>query len=116
MARTIGWLDPLVWGMLRLKGSGMVEFFKSAMYISWHGYVDVTFVVVPIESESTIEGALPIDGEFVMGFDGVDEMKGISFAPVFYAEVIDTENESCLSGSMAPETGGERHWLVPCGG
>lgn len=60
------------------------------MDIVGHGDVDVAFHVVPFEGEATVEGAIPVDGGFVGGFDGIDKVEGIWFAEVFDAKVIDT--------------------------
>jgi hypothetical protein len=49
----------------------MFESCEGSWDVSWHGDVDVSFVTVPVEGEATAEGAVPIDGEFVVGFECV---------------------------------------------
>jgi hypothetical protein len=41
--------------MLWAKGRGMVKFLEGAVDILWHGDVNISFVVVPVKSEATVE-------------------------------------------------------------
>jgi hypothetical protein len=50
----------------------MVEFFECASDVAGHGDVDISFVVVPVEGETTVEVAGPVDSQVVVGSDGVD--------------------------------------------
>ena len=45
-----------------------------------HGDVNISFVVVPVESETAVEVAGPVDSQVVaVGLDIVDGMRGVSF-------------------------------------
>ena len=47
-----------------------------------------------------------------MGFDGVDEMRGVSCGEIFYAEIVDAESERGVLRAMAPEAWGKWHGFV----
>ncbi len=54
------------------------------------------------KSEAAVEGAGPVDGEFVVVFDGADEMESVNFRVILDAEVVNAEDKCDLSGAMAP--------------
>jgi hypothetical protein len=56
---------------------------------SLHRDVDVSFVIVPVKGETAVEFAGPVDGQFVIGADGINEMLGIGFGEVLDAKVVD---------------------------
>jgi hypothetical protein len=89
---------------------------ESSWNVARHGDVDVAFMVVPVKSEAAVECAGPVDGEFVAGSDGIDEVMGIGFGKVFDAKIVDTEYKGGTFGAMAPEAGSERHWFIARGG
>ena len=93
----------------------MVELQECLFDVAGHGDINVAFVVVPIDSEAAVEVAGPVDGEFVVGFDGIDEMLGVGFGKVLDAEVVYAEDEGGGLGAMAPEAGGEGHGFVAVG-
>jgi hypothetical protein len=43
------------------------------------GDVNISFVVVPVEGETAVQFAGPVDSQVGMGFDGFDEMCGVGF-------------------------------------
>jgi hypothetical protein len=61
-----------VQSVLGLQWRWAIELFEGSWEIAWHGDVDASFVTVPVEGEATAEGAGPIDGEFVVGFECVN--------------------------------------------
>ena len=75
-------------------------------YVAWHGDVDISLVIVPVEGESAVQFFRPVDSEVVVGFDGVDEMRGVSCGEVFHAKILDAEGECGALHAMAPETWG----------
>ena len=93
----------------------MVEFFECSGYVAWHGDVDVSFVVVPVKGETAVQFSGPVDSQVVVGFDGVDEMCGISWGKVLHAEIVNAEGERGALRAMAPEAWGERHGFVSGG-
>jgi hypothetical protein len=66
------------------------ESFEGSWDVSWHGDVDVSFVIVPVECEATAEGAVPINGKFVVGFECVNQMLGVGFRKILDTKVINT--------------------------
>jgi hypothetical protein len=85
------------------------ESFEGSWDASWHGEVNASFVIVPVKCEATAEGAVPINGEFVVGFECVNQMLGVCFRKTLDTKVIDTQNKGGAFGSMAPEARSERH-------
>ena len=59
-----------------------------------------------------MEDSGPVDVEFVVGFEGVDEIMRIVFQEVFFSVVIYKEGESSFSCVVAPYEGGVFHWGV----
>jgi hypothetical protein len=72
LARAVDGFDPLVWGMLLFGGWWMVELLEGPINVVGHGDVHIAFRVVPIKDEAAVEGAGPVDGELVVGFDDVN--------------------------------------------
>jgi hypothetical protein len=86
----------------------MVEFFECFLgYVAWHGDVDVSFIIVPVKGETAVKFSDPFDSQVVVGFDGVDEMRGVGCVKVFHAE-----GERGALHVMAPEAWSEWHGFV----
>ena len=45
--------------------------------VLFHRYINIASVVVPDEVENTVYFALPVDSNFVVSFDGVNEVLGV---------------------------------------
>ena len=52
---------------------------------------------MPVEIEATVEFSFPVNGDFVIVFDSIDEMEGIVFAKIFNAEIVNTKCEGSLA-------------------
>jgi hypothetical protein len=50
-----------------------------------------------------------------MGLDGVNEVVRVGLGKVFHAEAVNTEDEGCFLGVVAPKAWGEVRWLVASG-
>ena len=69
--------------MLGARSWGVEKFVESAFDVSRHGDVDCALVVVaPVECETTVERAGPVDGDGVFISEGLDQMFGI-FLPTY---------------------------------
>ena len=87
-----------IYGLVLTIGMGYVvtwlgrggQFFLSAVDVSWHMDVDPAFSVVPVEIEVVVEGSFPINGDFVLLLEGVDEMVCVGFGELFDSKVINT--------------------------
>ena len=90
----------------------MVEFFECSSYVAWHGDVDISLIIVPVEGESTVQFSSPVDSQVVMSFDGFDKMRGVGFLEIFHAEVVDAESERGALRAMVREAWCEQHWFV----
>ena len=90
----------------------MVECFEFSSYIAWHEDVNISLVVVPVEGDTVVQFSGPVNSQVVVGFDGVDEMRGVSCGEIFHAEVVDAEGECGVFRAMAPEAWGEQHGFV----
>ena len=108
--------DPFVGCMLGSERGWVLEFRECAFDVAGHGDVNVSFFVLPVESEAAVQGAFPVDGQLVIFFDRVDEVLCVCFREIFHAEVVNTEDEGCLFCSVFPEAGGEGHGFVAGGG
>ena len=61
--------------------------------VAWHGNVKCTFGLVPVKGHAGKFGALPVLSDGVVLIEDVTEVKGVAFADVFNAEVIENEGE-----------------------
>ena len=99
-------IDGLVPGKRGILGAGecwILELVEGLLYVCGHGYVTSPFVVVPIKGETTIEGAIPVDGDSIQLLEILDEMVSSFFADVFYTEVVKHEGEEDISGGILPK-------------
>jgi hypothetical protein len=102
--------------MLGSQWGWVIESLEGSWDVSRHEHIHTSCGVVPVEGEATAEGPVPVDGEFVVGLECVDEMLRIGPGEVLDAEIIDTQDEGGALGSMAPEAWGEGHGLMSVGG
>jgi hypothetical protein len=72
--------------------TGMVVTLKEFFDVAWHGDVDVFVFVVPLEGDTTVQFAFPIDVQGVMFLEGIEKVVGMFFANIFNAKII-TANE-----------------------
>lgn len=66
-------------------------------------------VVVPIEVDSTENGAIPVNGDVIMLFEGIDEMFTVETTDDFGSEVINNEAKKDRASEMLEET-----WCETC--
>ena len=93
----------------------MLQCLDGSGHVSWHGDVDGTVGVVPVEREAAVEGACPIYGDRVERLEGSDEVLGVLLADVVYPEVVDDESECDWSCAVAEETWGVSGGVVAVG-
>ena len=82
------------------------------MDIRRHGQVDVSFFVVPIECNSTIKRPTNILNDFVVLFEGVEQMLEVFVANILNTKVIDREVEPHGSFDMFEKAGSVRLFEV----
>jgi hypothetical protein len=46
---------PIMWRILGALGHGMLKFLKGILYISRHGQVQMFVLIIPFQSDSTVE-------------------------------------------------------------
>ena len=61
--------------------------------VAWHRHATRSFGVFPVKVHARIFGTLPVLSDGVVLLEEVAESKGVAFADVFNAEVIDNEGE-----------------------
>ena len=71
---TINWCEPFVGIILGAFGGGVLEEFQGFSDGVGHGDVDVVFWVVPIDGQSLVLAARPVDGDGVMILECIDEV------------------------------------------
>jgi hypothetical protein len=79
----------------------------------WNGECWGSFV--PLERDSTVQGALPVLRDLVERLQGLDEVVCVAFAHVFHSEIIDYEGEGHRAADVLPQAGGVRHLEVAGG-
>ncbi len=101
-------------GVGRMRGDVgwfVCELKEGALYVVLHGDVNVALVVVPIECKSAVESAGPVNGEFIVCLECINEMLGVGLGEVFDSKVIDAEDESRAFCAVGPEAWSERSGL-----
>ena len=82
----------------------VVEAGEESDDIPWHGYVDVSFFIVPLEGDATVEFALPVYFQLVVLFEHGNQVMGILLSDVLHAKVVDSECELCWASCVLPES------------
>ena len=91
----------------------MVEFVEGSAGVAIHGDLDIAFIVLPVEVHADVKFTFPVGGDFIMVFDGVDEVVGVVAGEVLDAEVVDAEGEGGFACLVSPEHWCVLHWFVP---
>ena len=80
--------------------------------IAWHGDVDVSRGVVPVDSETEVAGAGPVFGDGVFCRKGVEEVVGVGFGEELDTEIVNGEGEGRGTVVVPPEAGGGADGVV----
>ena len=96
----------VVWVVLGLFGSGMLEFVKGIFDVARHAEVTGMIGIVPFEVDTTKVFAFPVNVNFlIMVVEALDQMVSMLFADVFDAEVIHDEAADWVP-LVVPKAGG----------
>ena len=92
----------------------MIKLDEDLLGVVWHGKVDLSLVVVPIELYSDVSFALIVFCYGVVLLQNVHEMSGVCTAFVFDAEVVNDESELDVDWSLLvyPEAGNQFSLVV----
>ena len=99
----IFWQDVLGWSILALQRRGMVDSEECLLDVAWHGEVDMSFVVVPVERDSYVPCAHLVFRDSVVLLKNVHYMSSVGCAFVLDAKVVHDESEIDWSLVMCPE-------------
>jgi len=97
---TIHRLGPCMGRVLLPLGAGVFKTLEGTRDISWHGEVASPGIVVPIESDTTIEGTSPIDAYFIVGLKDALEVGSMVLTNILDTKVINCEAEHDGSGGV----------------
>ena len=78
--------------------------------VSWHGDRNSALDVVPVERESKVQSAGPIDRNLVELLEGIDEVVSMFLADIFDSEIVNNEEkvtglDSCFQRDGVRGTG-----------
>ena len=93
----------------------MLELVKGTCDVAGHGEVNSAFVIVPFDSDTTVERAGPVTSELILGADGVEKMVSVLLADVLDTEIVDDEAESNWPAVVLPKAGCSWNWTVAVG-
>jgi hypothetical protein len=79
--------------VLGVRGHGMIQIEEGLRNIGWHGNVDVTVRVSPVNVKAEVAGTAPIDSEGVFGCESGEKVICVGFGEIFDAEVVDGKSE-----------------------
>ena len=94
-------------------GAFMLEALQKFLDVAWHGDVDGALVVVPVEADSTIKFAVPVDVQGVMFLESFEQVVGMLFSDIFDTEVIYDEGKTDGTGDVFPQAWGVGYFVVP---
>ena len=80
----------------------MAKFCEGTGNIIRHGDIEVSRIVVTIEIQATVQCAGTVNGEIVMGLDGVYEVLSVGFGEIFYSKVINAKDKHGAFGVVMP--------------
>ena len=103
---------PSVGRILASSRCCVLKLVESRANVSWHGDFNSALDVVPVERESKVQSAGPIDRNLVELLEGIDEVVSMFLADIFDSEIVNNEGESYRSGFVFPERWSARHWSV----
>lgn len=75
----------------------------------------MTFGIIPLDGEPTVQGTSPVCGDRVHGSNGLDYMLCILVTYILDAKVIKNKGDSGVAVAVAPESWGVRCWAVTIG-
>jgi hypothetical protein len=84
--RTILELDPRVWRVLDVRDWHVAEAVECLLDVPGHGDIDCYIVVIPYQGDVAIKFRIPVYGDYVMCFQGLEKMFGIVGGGVFHCE------------------------------
>ena len=102
------WLDPGMRCVLGAVWAWMLKTLEGSLDVTGDRDVASAIDVVENEGETTVLFGGPINGSFLEGSQGGQEVVGIGLVGVRCAEVVDNEGESEGSCAVFPETRSDR--------
>ena len=103
----------LGWRILLPRQFGMIELDEGLLDVVWHGEVDLSLVIVPIERDCDVSFALSVFHYLIVLIQNVHEISGVYAAFEFDAEVVDDESELDWSLLVYTEAGHQFSLVVP---
>jgi hypothetical protein len=83
-------------------GWQVAETVECLLDVPWHGDIDCYVIIIPCQVQATIDFRIPVYGDCVMCFQGLEKMFGVIGIGVFYSKIVDDEAEGDGSRCMAP--------------
>ena len=75
------------------------------MYITGHGQCDCSVNITPLEINPNVYCRVHVDGDEVLGSEGVLKIFSILCRVILDTEIIDHQTEKCFPAVMHPEAG-----------
>jgi hypothetical protein len=85
---TISGDSLMMWLMLRFGGVLVAKACKCFLDVAGHAEMDVSFFIVPVESQSEIASAFPICVTSVILLEDFEEVFDIVLVDIFYPKVV----------------------------
>ena len=80
----------------------MLEVFQCSVNVSWHGQIDHSLLITPVQHHATVPGGCPIFGDLIMLAEGRHEVIGIGFVCVPDGKIVHDQSEMDGTGVMHP--------------
>ena len=77
-----------MWCILWAFWHWMLKLFECCLDIVWHGDVGHLRIVIPLQGDAAVKCSFPVSGNFIGFVECTNEVVGLFFSHVFYAEVI----------------------------
>ena len=79
--------------ILAPSGCCVLKLVESRANVSWHGDRNSALDVVPVERESKVHSAVPINQNLVELLEGIDEVVGMFLANIFDPKIVNNEGK-----------------------
>ena len=75
--------------MLDFLAGHMLELFECLFDVTWHGKMDLSFVIVPVQCDAYITCASPVCSDLVVDFEGFLQVECVFFSNILDTEIVD---------------------------
>ena len=100
--------------MLRVQRFRMLESLEGLLDVAFHGEVDVTFFVMPVEVHSAVFLAFPVFSDYVVLLECINKVMSAFVGKALDSEIVDCEAENDVVIVVFEKAWGDSSFFVAC--